>query len=136
MTQYSPTKSEIEAAKTEKGGYTKSQLAAWGVPWPPEQGWKKRLIAKQERPKTRAGKAWDRREQTLEPVTRLGFSPYVLSAKSRHMRIQFSSRVYFDFWPSSEKWLRSRDHPKGRFTVGHGVDSLVAALKNEPSDKW
>lgn len=35
---------QIEAAKTPKGGWTKAQLAAWGVPWPPPKGWKKALI--------------------------------------------------------------------------------------------
>lgn len=29
------TKAELEAGKTAKGGYTKTQLAAWGVPYPP-----------------------------------------------------------------------------------------------------
>lgn len=35
---------EIEAAKTAKGAWTRVQLAAWGVPWPPPKGWKKALI--------------------------------------------------------------------------------------------
>ncbi len=39
-----PTESEIEAAKTERGGWTKSTLAKWGVPWPPPKGWKNRLV--------------------------------------------------------------------------------------------
>lgn len=26
-------------------GYTKAKLAAWGVPWPPPRGWKRKLIA-------------------------------------------------------------------------------------------
>lgn len=38
-----PTASEIEAKRTAKGGYTKAQLAEWGVPWPPPKGWKRRL---------------------------------------------------------------------------------------------
>jgi hypothetical protein len=38
------TKEEIEAAMTAKGGYTRATLAKWGVPWPPVQGWKERLI--------------------------------------------------------------------------------------------
>lgn len=36
---------EIEKAKTEKGGWTRDQLAEWGVPWPPPKGWKKALIS-------------------------------------------------------------------------------------------
>lgn len=26
-----------------RGGYTRTQLAEWGVPWPPPKGWKKQL---------------------------------------------------------------------------------------------
>lgn len=33
----------IEAAKTPAGGWTRATLAAWGVPWPPPKGWRKRL---------------------------------------------------------------------------------------------
>jgi hypothetical protein len=39
-----PTLQEIEAAKTPAGGWTREQLAQWGVPWPPPKGWKKRLL--------------------------------------------------------------------------------------------
>lgn len=39
-----PTAAEIEAAKTPRGGWTRAQLAEWGVPWPPPRGWKKRLL--------------------------------------------------------------------------------------------
>jgi len=38
------TAEEIEAARTEKGGFTRATLKAWGVPWPPPRGWKKTLI--------------------------------------------------------------------------------------------
>ena len=31
-------------AQTRKGGWTKKQLAQWGIPWPPPRGWKSRLI--------------------------------------------------------------------------------------------
>lgn len=37
------TNEEIEAAATPKGGWTRETLAAWGVPWPPPKGWRKRL---------------------------------------------------------------------------------------------
>ncbi|MGO9354981.1 MAG: hypothetical protein ACLP3C_30650, partial [Mycobacterium sp.] len=30
-----PTPDEIEAARTPAGGWTRAQLAVWGVPWPP-----------------------------------------------------------------------------------------------------
>lgn len=38
------TEQEIEAASTPKGGFTREQLKAWGVPWPPPSGWKKKLL--------------------------------------------------------------------------------------------
>ncbi len=40
------TEQEIEAAKTPNGGWTKAQLAKWGVAWPPPKGWKENLIRK------------------------------------------------------------------------------------------
>jgi hypothetical protein len=35
---------QIRAARTPAGGWTKAQLAAWGVPWPPPKGWQDRLV--------------------------------------------------------------------------------------------
>jgi hypothetical protein len=35
-----PSPEEVEAPRTPKGAWTKRQLAAWGVPWPPPRGWK------------------------------------------------------------------------------------------------
>jgi len=46
-----PTAAEIERARTPAGGWTRKQLAQWGVEWPPRRGWKQRLIAQS---KTRA----------------------------------------------------------------------------------
>jgi hypothetical protein len=40
-----PLADEIEEAKTPAGGWTKAQLAKWGIPWPPPKGWRKRLLA-------------------------------------------------------------------------------------------
>jgi len=34
----------IEAARTPAGGWTKDQLASWGVSWPPKKGWKAELM--------------------------------------------------------------------------------------------
>lgn len=39
-----PTSTDIERAKTPAGGWTRAQLAKWGVPWPPPQGWLAILI--------------------------------------------------------------------------------------------
>jgi hypothetical protein len=43
-----PTPAEIEAAKTQRGGWKRATLAQWGVPWPPPRGWRRRLIAQSE----------------------------------------------------------------------------------------
>ncbi|MBZ9807659.1 hypothetical protein [Mesorhizobium sp. ESP-6-2] len=38
------TEEEILSQQTEKGGWMKSTLAQWGVPWPPPKGWKEHLL--------------------------------------------------------------------------------------------
>jgi hypothetical protein len=38
------TAAEIDAAKTERGGWSQATLAKWGVPWPPPRGWRAALI--------------------------------------------------------------------------------------------
>jgi hypothetical protein len=43
-----PTREEIMAAQTPRGGWTRDQLASWGVSWPLPKGWKAALIAKSE----------------------------------------------------------------------------------------
>jgi hypothetical protein len=47
------TTAEIEAARTPNGGWTKAQLAKWGVPWPPPKGWKAKLTR------------WEKKERKL-----------------------------------------------------------------------
>ena len=36
---------EIEAGRTERGGFTRETLASWGISWPPPHNWKKALLA-------------------------------------------------------------------------------------------
>jgi len=43
------SKEEINARRTAKGGFTRDQLSAWGVSWPPPHGWMQALIAGEER---------------------------------------------------------------------------------------
>jgi hypothetical protein len=31
---------DIMARRTPKGGWTRADIARWGVPWPPPRGWK------------------------------------------------------------------------------------------------
>jgi hypothetical protein len=40
---YVPEEDEIVASRTPAGGWRKSTLAKWGVPWPPPRGWRKAL---------------------------------------------------------------------------------------------
>jgi hypothetical protein len=35
---------EIEAGRSPAGGFTRKQLAAWGVSWPPPAGWLNALL--------------------------------------------------------------------------------------------
>jgi hypothetical protein len=35
---------EIEAGRSPRGGWTRNQLAEWGVPWPPPAGWLAALL--------------------------------------------------------------------------------------------
>ncbi|MEU4847960.1 hypothetical protein [Streptomyces gilvosporeus] len=46
MADYVPSPEEVAAAQTPTGGWSKKQLAEWGVPWPPPTGWRKHLEAK------------------------------------------------------------------------------------------
>ena len=39
----------IEAAKTPRGAWTRAQIEAWGIKWPPKKGWKSRIIARHVR---------------------------------------------------------------------------------------
>lgn len=43
MVEKRVTLEEVLAARTPRGGWTKKQLAEWGVDWPPTTGWIKRL---------------------------------------------------------------------------------------------
>ena len=38
------TEAEIEKGRSASGGFTRKQLAAWGVSWPPPKGWKSALL--------------------------------------------------------------------------------------------
>ena len=38
------TPEEVEAGRSPAGGFTRKQLAAWGVPWPPPAGWLQALL--------------------------------------------------------------------------------------------
>lgn len=41
--QHLPSPQEIVEAMSDRGGWTRSTLASWGVSWPPPKGWRVRL---------------------------------------------------------------------------------------------
>ena len=41
---------EVEAGRSAAGGFTRAQLAAWGVPWPPPAGWLRTLLREEDVP--------------------------------------------------------------------------------------
>lgn len=41
-----PSPEEVRAAQSPAGGWSKRQLATWGVPWPPPKGWRDELNRK------------------------------------------------------------------------------------------
>lgn len=45
------TDAEIDAARSSEGGWTRDQLAEWGVAWPPPRGWRKRLTRQERKAK-------------------------------------------------------------------------------------
>jgi hypothetical protein len=42
------TREEVEAGRSPAGGFTRAQLAAWRVPWPPPSGWLQALLRGEE----------------------------------------------------------------------------------------
>lgn len=57
---------EIDAAKTEKGGWTRGTLAQWGVPWPPPKGWRAALIAGEPIPDPNLVETYDETPESIE----------------------------------------------------------------------
>ena len=43
--RYIPTVQEIEEGRSARGDYTRATVEKWGVPWPLQEGWRKRLLA-------------------------------------------------------------------------------------------
>lgn len=43
MTERKVTLEEVLAKRTPRGSFTRKQIEAWGVEWPPGRGWVKRL---------------------------------------------------------------------------------------------
>lgn len=44
MARRAITEAELEAARRATGSWNAAQLRAWGVPWPPPRGWRRKLM--------------------------------------------------------------------------------------------
>jgi hypothetical protein len=42
------SREELEAGRSAAGGFTRKQLAQWGVPWPPPAGWLRALLREED----------------------------------------------------------------------------------------
>jgi hypothetical protein len=62
INQIPPTVEQIEAKRTPQGGWTRETLRQWGVSWPPQKGWKQKLIERRE--------AWERKQMQQLPAPR------------------------------------------------------------------
>jgi len=93
-----PTAAEIEAGRTKRGGWTRKQLAKWGVSWPPPKGWRRRL--EQEK------RASPRRKLKPIPVVRL---PVVLGP-----RLVQDSAPCWSKWVSEPRSEVSAEKPKSK----------------------
>jgi hypothetical protein len=63
------TEDEIMAARTPKGGWTKKQLAEWGMPWPPPKGWIEALVVRRDKSTTARQADAIPEDQFIEAVT-------------------------------------------------------------------
>jgi hypothetical protein len=50
-----PSPDDVQAAMTPRGGWTRAQLAVWGVAWPPPKGWRKLLREQWQQKEARIG---------------------------------------------------------------------------------
>ena len=58
----------IERSRTAKGGWSRKQLAEWGVQWPPKKGWKSALergLDPNKDPEIRESKEFDATQEML-----------------------------------------------------------------------
>ena len=72
------TEADIEAGRSPKGGWTRAQLAKWGVPWPPPKGWR-----------------WKLTHSDVRPIPKTGKTVYVLKSKPEDFPNIAFARFYF-----------------------------------------
>ncbi len=87
---------EIEAARTPNGGFTREQLAEWGISWPPPKGWQKKLLK---------GDDDDRRRYPLNPSDRQAIKEYLPRLRFLHQRALENRRPWASLYAVDIKCL-------------------------------
>ena len=83
------TPEQVEAAQTERGGFSRVSLAKLGVPWPPPKGWRKAITQKSpddwlRNDRARVGHPLPRRISSDDPSKRTPEEWYALLPKLAH----------------------------------------------------
>lgn len=112
----------LKRARSEKGGYTRAQLAAVGVKWPPKKGWPKLVLGKQitdEQASAFLGKKRNRVEKVrgeIEPTREIAAAYGMeLNVKPLHVgkwhnawHFMFNDadtgKRLMDWWPTKGTW--------------------------------
>lgn len=113
------TNAEIEAGKTDKGGFKRNQLAKWGVHWPPRHGWRRALLEGNDpnnsaasTPRTHSKAPLDAAEEaTVREVLRDVVSS-VISHGMGHILSECDSYMAYvdrDSMPTIEQLLRAEE---------------------------
>lgn len=117
---------DIEARRTPRGGWTREQLAEWGVPWPPPKGWKKRL--ENESPPTGSGRyEWTGRGQLFSGLT--AALKAVSASSVREAMITTGSHIYLYQPESGELWRLCADGPHRMQNRRYRGEAAEPALK-------
>lgn len=78
------TKQYIESFLSERGGYTKANLAKLGVDWPPQKGWKKRLLTENDcfikKPKSKKTRSQQNKEIRKKLIVHFGLHEFASNA--------------------------------------------------------
>lgn len=131
-----PTPEMVEQMKTARGGWTKAQLAEWGVQWPPPKGWRKELAARgtppaRPRVRLRLGRRLHRRqlpgpERKLPPAVEWRWSLRPLAQARRHLE----QPAIFERQTLARESEGSGPACPGRLPPAGGhVDPLVVGLR-------
>ena len=114
MPPFKLSDAQIEAAKSPRGGFTRSTLAAWGVPWPPPKGWRRALIAGRPIPEHRRRRSRSNGRRSSEPSDDL---------------VQAESLVF-----AVATFLIERGHHEAASDLADNAQTAVAYLAGAPEN--